>query len=62
MTIKASMNLGLSPELKDKFSDIEAVKRPLIVDKNVPASRPFWMARKGVPPDWFYYLVVFINY
>jgi hypothetical protein len=42
VSIKSSMNLGLSSELKGNFSDIKAVERPLIVDKNVPS--PFWMA------------------
>jgi len=28
LSYKASLNLGLSEELKDKFSNIEAVKRP----------------------------------
>lgn len=43
LSYKASLNLGLSEELKDKISDIEAVKRPLIIDKDIPS------------PWWFYY-------
>lgn len=42
LSYKASLNLGLSEELKDKFSDIEAVKRPLIIDKDIPS--PWWVA------------------
>ncbi len=42
LSLRASLNFGLSSELKDKFSNIEAVKRPLIIDKNIPS--PFWMA------------------
>jgi hypothetical protein len=37
LSLKASLNLGLSEELKNKFSDIEAVKRPLIIDKDIPS-------------------------
>jgi hypothetical protein len=37
LSYKASLNLGLSEKLKDKFSDIEAVKRPLIIDKDIPS-------------------------
>uniref|UniRef100_UPI002001CF69 hypothetical protein n=1 Tax=Exserohilum turcicum TaxID=93612 RepID=UPI002001CF69 len=42
LSLKASLNLGLSEELKVKFSNIEAVKRPLVLDKDVPS--PFWVA------------------
>lgn len=42
LSFKASLNLGLSEELKVKFSEIEAVKRPLILDKDIPS--PFWVA------------------
>lgn len=37
LSLKASLNLGLSSELKDKFPNIEAVKRPLIIDKDIPS-------------------------
>jgi hypothetical protein len=37
LSYKASLNLGLSEKLKDKFSDIEAVKRPLIIEKDIPS-------------------------
>ena len=41
LSYKASLNLGLSEELKDKFSDIETVKRPLIIDKDIPSPAGF---------------------
>lgn len=41
LSFKASLNWGLSEQLKYKFSFIEAVKRPLI-DKDIPS--PFWVA------------------
>ena len=37
LSLKASLNLGLSDELRDKFSNIDAVKRPLIIDKDIPS-------------------------
>jgi len=41
LSYKASLNLGLSvaggSELKEKFSNIEAVKRPLIINKDIPS-------------------------
>jgi hypothetical protein len=37
LSYKASLNLGLSEELKNMFSNIEAVKRPLIIDKDIPS-------------------------
>jgi len=37
LSYKASLNLGLSEELKEKFSKIEAVKRPLIINKDIPS-------------------------
>lgn len=37
VSYKASLNLGLSEELKLNFSNIDAVKRPLIINKNIPS-------------------------
>nr|QCW06949.1 hypothetical protein [Drechslerella brochopaga] len=42
LSFKCSLNLGLSEELKNKFPGIEPVKRPLVIDNNIPS--PFWMA------------------
>ena len=42
ISIKASLNLGLSDELKVAFPRIVAVIRPLILDKKIPS--PEWMA------------------
>jgi len=39
--IKASINLGLSDELKASFTDVIPVKRPLVKDQNI---RPHWLA------------------
>lgn len=36
ISLRASLNLGLSENLKDKFPEIKAVVRPLILDKEVP--------------------------
>lgn len=58
LSFKASLNLGLSSELKDKFSNIEAVKRPLIIDKDIPS--PFWMAG-FTTRDGSFYLIVRAN-
>jgi hypothetical protein len=35
VAIKASMNLGLSPELKSAFPNIIPSERPLVLDKKV---------------------------
>ena len=58
LSFKASLNLGLSPELKDKFSNIEAVKRPLIIDKDIPS--PFWVAG-FTTGDGSFYLTIRAN-
>lgn len=58
LSLKASLNLGLSSELKDKFSNIEAVKRPLIIDKDIPS--PFWMAG-FTSGDGSFYLTIRAN-
>jgi hypothetical protein len=42
LSIKASLNLGLSPKLKVIFPEIKAVNRPLVVGKEIPS--PFWIA------------------
>lgn len=41
VAIKASLNLGLSNELKTSFSNIVAIKRPLI--KNQEILDPYWL-------------------
>lgn len=58
LSYKASLNLGLSEELKEKFSDIEAVKRPLIVYKDIPS--PFWVAG-FTTGDGSFYLIIRAN-
>lgn len=58
LSYKASLNLGLSEELKDKFSNIEAVKRPLIINKDIPS--PFWVAG-FTTGDGSFYLVIRAN-
>jgi hypothetical protein len=58
LSYKASLNLGLSEKLKDKFSDIEAVKRPLIIDKDIPS--PFWVAG-FTTGDGSFYLIIQAN-
>lgn len=58
LSYKASLNLGLSEELKDKFSDIVAVKRPLIIDKDIPS--PHWVAG-FTTGDGSFHLVVRAN-
>lgn len=58
LSLKASLNLGLSSELKDKFPNIEAVKRPLIIDKDIPS--PFWMAG-FTSGDGSFYLIIRAN-
>jgi len=35
VAIKASMNLGLSDELKKAFHSVEPVARPLVLDKKI---------------------------
>lgn len=55
LSYKASLNLGLSEELKDKFSDIEAVKRPLIIDKDIPS--PYWVAGFTTGYGSFYLII-----
>lgn len=58
LSYKASLNLGLSEELKEKFSKIEAVKRPLIINKDIPS--PFWVAGFSTG-DGSFYLVIRAN-
>jgi hypothetical protein len=58
LSLKASLNLGLSSELKENFSGIAAVNRPLIVDKDVPS--PFWMAG-FTTGDGSFYLIIRAN-
>lgn len=58
LSYKASLNLGLSEELKDKFSNIETVKRPLIINKDIPS--PFWVAG-FTTGDGSFYLVIRAN-
>lgn len=58
LSLKASLNLGLSPELKENFLNIEAVKRPLIIDKDIPS--PYWMAG-FTTGDGSFYLVIRAN-
>lgn len=42
MAIRASMNLGLSDQLKGYFSDIVSIPRPLV--KNLQVPNPHWLA------------------
>ena len=35
--LKSFIEFRFIPELKEKFSNIEAVKRPLIIDKDIPS-------------------------
>jgi hypothetical protein len=42
VAIKASINLGLSDELKAAFSDIVPVNRPLVTNQDIPD--PMWIA------------------
>ena len=42
VAIKASMNLGLSDELKAAFPEIVPVKRPLVGDQKI--TDPYWLA------------------
>ena len=42
VAIRASMNLGLSPELKASFPDIVHIQRPLVQDKKI--TDPYWLA------------------
>lgn len=42
VAIKASINKGLSPELKAAFPDVIPVERPLVQDKKI--LDPFWLA------------------
>uniref|UniRef100_UPI0030E1EE91 hypothetical protein n=1 Tax=Dematophora necatrix TaxID=2751867 RepID=UPI0030E1EE91 len=58
LSYKASLNLGLSEELKEKFSNIEAVKRPLIINKDIPS--PFWVAG-FTTGDGSFYLIIRAN-
>ena len=58
LSFKASLNWGLSEELKVKYSDIEAVKRPLILDKDIPS--PFWVAG-FTTGDGSFYLTIRAN-
>lgn len=57
LSYKASLNLGLSEELKNIFSNIEAVKRPLI-DKDIPS--PHWVAG-FTTGDGSFYLIIRAN-
>ena len=58
LSFKASLNWGLSEELKEKFPGIEAVKRPLITDKVIPS--PFWVAG-FTTGDGSFYLIIRAN-
>lgn len=58
LSYKASLNLGLSEELKEKFSNIEPVKRPLIINKDIPS--PFWVAG-FTSGDGSFYLIIRAN-
>lgn len=42
MSLKASLNLGLNENLLSKFSDIESVNRPVVVNSEIPS--PFWIS------------------
>ncbi len=42
VNLRASMNLGLSDELKEAFPDVKPVLRPLIVDQKI--QDPNWVA------------------
>lgn len=42
VALKASMNLGLSDELKNAFSNTKAVSRPFVVKQTI--NDPFWIA------------------
>jgi hypothetical protein len=42
LTIKVSLNKGLTPELKAAFPDIVEVKRPLVINTGIPD--PQWLA------------------
>jgi len=42
LSIKASINLGLSDELKAAFPDIVAIKKPLVQDQKI--LDPYWLA------------------
>lgn len=58
LSYKASLNLGLSEKLKNIFLNIEAVKRPLVTNKDIPS--PFWMAG-FTTGDGSFYLVIRSN-
>ena len=42
ITLKASMNLGLTEKLQSEFKNIKPVERPLVVDENI--QDPHWLA------------------
>jgi hypothetical protein len=44
LAIKASLNLGLSDELKAAFPNIIPVPRPLVKDQNIQEGSPHWLA------------------
>ena len=52
VAIKASLNLGLLPELKEDFPNIVPMKRPLVLDKKIPG--PFWLAGFSSAEGCFY--------
>ena len=55
ISIKASLNHGLSKELKEAFHNVKPVLRPLIVDQVIP--NPDWMAG-FVSGDGSFYLTI----
>lgn len=55
LSLKASLNLGLSDELKAAFPDIIPVNRPLVVDMEIPS--PEWIAGFTSGDGSFYIII-----
>jgi hypothetical protein len=58
VSIRASMNLGLSDELKVAFPDIIPVPRPLIKEKKI--NNPNWLAG-FIYGEGCFFLLIYIN-
>ena len=52
LSIKASINNGLSPVLKEAFPNIIPVKRPLVVDQEI--KHPYWLSGLVAAEGCFY--------
>jgi hypothetical protein len=57
LSIKASINLGFSDELKAAFPDIVAIKKPLVQDQKI--LDPYWLA--GFVSGEGCFMVILIN-